>query len=196
MVTKESLKRNNLIIFIDKINSYPLILVFLFAFFTFVGAQISIPVQPVPFTLQTMIVLLSGAFLGSRYGFLSQFLYVLLGALGLPVFAGFSFGLIKLFGPTGGYLLSFPFAAFVVGLIIERKNSVGYVLLSFVIGELLILFGGASYLAIFLNGNFKSALFSGALIFSLWDLIKIALAFIIYKSFRIRFFNKTYSKQF
>lgn len=181
MITKE--KQISLVFLLDKIKSNQLLWVITFTFLTFIGAQIAIPVQPVPFTLQTMFVILAGAFLGARYGFLSQCIYILLGALGLPVFSGFSFGVVKLFGPTGGYLLSFPFAAFLVGSIIEKNNKTVYILLAFILGEFLILVGGASYLAIFLNGNFKTALFNGALIFSLWDFIKIIAAFSIYKAF-------------
>lgn len=183
MITKESVKSNQLVIIFNKVKSNQLFWVITFSFLTFLGAQVIIPTQPVPFTLQTMMVLLSGAFLGARNGAISQIFYIIAGALGLPIFAGFSFGLGKLFGPTGGYLLSFPFAAFLVGYIIEKKNSSATILMSFILGELIILLGGASYLSIFLNGNFSKALFSGAIIFSVWDIIKVAAAFSIYKVF-------------
>lgn len=183
MITKESIKSNQLVIIFNKVKSNQLFWVITFSFLTFLGAQVIIPTQPVPFTLQTMMVLLSGAFLGARNGAISQIFYIIAGALGLPIFAGFSFGLGKLFGPTGGYLLSFPFAAFLVGYIIEKKYSSATILISFILGELIILLGGASYLSIFLNGNFSKALFSGAIIFSVWDIIKVAAAFSIYKVF-------------
>ncbi|MEW6702778.1 MAG: biotin transporter BioY, partial [Bacteroidota bacterium] len=133
-------------------------------------------------TLQTMLVLLSGAFLGSRNGAYSQLLYLAAGAIGLPVFAGFSFGFERLFGPTGGYLLSFPFAAFLTGYILEIKSNTVTTLLSFVLSQFLILIAGASYLALFMDGNFYKALFSGLIIFSVWDVIKIAAALSIYKA--------------
>ena len=90
----------------------------LMAALTAVGAQISIPLPftPVPFTLQVPMVVLSGLLLGVRYGALSQVVYLLLGAIGLPVFAKFSAGLGIILGPTGGYLVSYPFAAAVAGL--------------------------------------------------------------------------------
>src|SRR3989339_1178484 len=89
----------------------------LFAALTAAVSPIKIPLgfTPVPITLQTLMVLLSGAMLGARYGALSQFLYLVLGAAGLPVFAGGSGGIASLFGPTGGYLFSYPIAAFIVG---------------------------------------------------------------------------------
>src|SRR3954467_11245078 len=91
--------------------------VVLFVALTAAAAQISIPLPftPVPFTLQPMVVLLGGAALGSRLGMSSQVLYLLLGLAGLPVFAASPVlpqGFGRLLGPTGGYLLSYPFAAF------------------------------------------------------------------------------------
>ncbi len=96
----------------------------LFAALTAAVSPIKIPLgfTPVPITLQTLMVLLSGALLGANLGALSQFLYVLVGALGLPVFAGGSSGFGALFGPTGGYLISYPIAAYVVGLIKEKEG--------------------------------------------------------------------------
>src|SRR5205809_6866283 len=92
---------------------------------TIAAAQVSIPLPftPVPFTLQPMIVLLGGAALGSRLGMSSQVLYLALGLAGLPVFAASSVlpqGFARLLGPTGGYLMSYPFAAFVAGALAER----------------------------------------------------------------------------
>src|SRR5215218_2077423 len=83
-----------------------------------VAAQIAIPLpfSPVPFTLQVLAVILSGLLLGPRYGALAQVVYVLLGAVGVPVFAQFSGGLGVVLGPTGGYILSYPLAAAVAGL--------------------------------------------------------------------------------
>jgi biotin transport system substrate-specific component len=92
---------------------------------TAAAAQISIPLPftPVPFTLQPMIVLLGGAVLGSRLGMASQVLYLLAGIAGLPVFAASPVlpqGALRLLGPTGGYLLSYPLAAFIAGALAER----------------------------------------------------------------------------
>jgi biotin transport system substrate-specific component len=92
---------------------------------TIVAAQISIPLPftPVPFTLQPMVVLLGGAALGARLGMSSQILYLAAGIAGLPVFAASAVlppGVARLLGPTGGYLLSYPFAAFVTGYFAER----------------------------------------------------------------------------
>src|SRR2546425_10824761 len=96
-----------------------LTLVALFAVLTTACAQLSLtlPVLTrVPFTLQVLGVLMAGAILGARRGLLSQLLYLLLGFVGLPVFAGFTGGPAVLVGPTAGYLWSFPLAAWLVGL--------------------------------------------------------------------------------
>src|SRR5215208_6670677 len=97
----------------------------LMAAVTAVAAQIAIPLpfSPVPFTLQVLAVILSGLLLGPRYGALAQVVYVLLGAVGLPVFAQFSGGLGVVLGPTGGYLLSYPVAAAVAGLAAGAARS-------------------------------------------------------------------------
>jgi len=80
------------------------------------AAQISIPLEPVPFTLQVLAVVLAGLLLGPRYGALAMAVYVLVGAVGVPVFAGFRGGLSVLFGDTGGYLLAYLLAAAIAGL--------------------------------------------------------------------------------
>jgi biotin transport system substrate-specific component len=183
MPLKEKIKSNSLIHFITKVRKSELFWIFTFSVLTFLSAQVIIPVQPVPFTLQTMLVLLSGAFLGSRNGAYSQVLYLVAGIIGLPVYAGYSFGIAKLFGPTGGYLLSFPFAAFLAGYIIEKNKSSIAILISFLIAGFLILLIGSLYLSYFMNGNVRQSLYSGLLIFSVWDIIKIAAAFSIYKAF-------------
>jgi biotin transport system substrate-specific component len=92
---------------------------------TVVAAQVSVPLPftPVPFTLQPMVVLLGGAALGSRLGMTSQILYIAIGLAGLPVFAASPVlpqGFGRLLGPTGGYLMSYPIAAFVAGYLAER----------------------------------------------------------------------------
>jgi biotin transport system substrate-specific component len=99
--------------------------VFLLAVMTAAAAQVSVPLPftPVPFTLQPMVVLLGGAVLGSRLGMAAQIVYLLAGIAGLPVFAASATlpqGVWRLLGPTGGYLMSYPFAAFLTGFLAER----------------------------------------------------------------------------
>ncbi|MBR9699518.1 biotin transporter BioY [Candidatus Woesearchaeota archaeon] len=97
----------------------------LFAALTAAVSPIRIPLgfTPVPITLQTLIVLLSGMVLGRNLGALSQIVYVIVGLIGLPVFSGGSSGFGVLFGPTGGFLFGFIAAAYVAGYLAERKRS-------------------------------------------------------------------------
>jgi len=89
--------------------------------------RIPLPFTPVPITLQTLMVLLSGAVLGPYYGAVSMGIYLALGAIGLPVFAGGSSGVGALLGPTGGYLFSYPVAAFVIGFLLQKKRLNAFV---------------------------------------------------------------------
>jgi biotin transport system substrate-specific component len=141
---------------------------------TAVGAQIEIPHQPVPYTMQTFFVLLSGAMLGRRNGSISQFLYLMIGALGIPVFSQFGFGIARLFGPSGGYLLSFPFAAFSVGYLLEKNKSYVWSLLAMIVGAFIIFTLGTLQLNLVFFHNWKQSFLNGFLIFSWWDMIKIA----------------------
>jgi biotin transport system substrate-specific component len=164
-----------------------------FATLTAIGARIEIPHQPVPFTLQTFFVLLAGAFLGVRNGVLSQFLYLLMGAAGFPVFAMGSPGLAALFGPTGGYLLSFPVAAFVVGSMIHsvRQTRRGvefpWVLFSMFVGLLVVFSVGTLQLYLLSLRNWGEAFRMGFLIFSWWDFMKLFAAATIYHRFSRRY---------
>lgn len=87
------------------------------------GIILPLPFTPVPITLATLAVMLAGALLGSRYGTLSMVVYLLMGAFGAPVFSGYMGGLMKLIGPTGGYLLGYVSTVFLTGLIIEKFNK-------------------------------------------------------------------------
>ena len=96
-----------------------MVLASLMAALAAVGAYIHIPIGPVPIVLTTLFALLAGLLLGSRWGLASMGLYVLVGAMGMPVFAGGQGGLAHLFGPRGGYLFGFVLAAWVTGFISE-----------------------------------------------------------------------------
>jgi len=156
-----------------------------FAGATALAARVEIPAYPVPFTLQTMVVLLAGAFLGPRNGALSQLLYIGAGALGLPVFAGGAIGLARLLGPTGGYLLAFPAAAAVVGYLLTRRRSLLWTAVSMMIGLCIIFASGIAGLFVFLN-DFSAAVTSGLLLFTAWDLAKLGAASMLYHEFARR----------
>ena len=151
-----------------------------FAIATAVGARVEIPHQPVPFTLQTLVVLLAGAFLGARNGAISQVMYLCAGVLGAPVFSGGSFGIAKLLGPTGGYLLSFPIAAAVVGYLLQGRRSLILSTVSMITGLFVIFSAGTVQLYAVLFHDWSEAFKAGFLIFSWWDGIKLAVAVAIY----------------
>jgi biotin transport system substrate-specific component len=120
-------------------------LVLFFAALTALGAQVAVrlPFSPVPITLQVLMVIVTGLALGGRRGLAGQVGYVAAGAMGLPVFAGGTGGAAVLFGPTGGYLMAFPAAAFVAGLIGERwkrRNRAGAVAAS--LAAVAVIYGG------------------------------------------------------
>jgi len=184
-MTTENIKRNVIAEYISVAFSKQLFWIVSFSIITALAAQITVPIKPVPFTLQTLVVLLSGAFLGARNGALSQILYLFLGIIGLPVFAQVPDGLIgfaRIFGPTGGYLLAFPFTAFLVGFLIEKNNNYLSSILSMFLGNILILISGSLYLSLFLNGDIKEGLTLGASIFSVWMVVKVFLAASIFAS--------------
>lgn len=157
-----------------------------FAALTAVGARFEIPYQPVPFTLQTLVVLLAGAFLGPRNGAMSQLLYLAAGVAGLPVFAGGAVGFMKLFGPTGGYLLAFPAAAAVAGYMVSRNRSLVWIAVSMAAGLLVIFTAGTIHLWAFYFKDAGAAFTSGFLLFSWWDLLKLGAASMIYFEFSKR----------
>jgi len=92
---------------------------------TAAGAYLIIPLPPVPITLQTFFMALAAVLLGARLGAMSQAVYVLLGIIGLPVFAGGKAGLGVLLGPTGGYLLGFVAGAWLIGRIVHTGGRAG-----------------------------------------------------------------------
>ena len=154
---------------------------------TAAAAQLSFPLPftPVPFTIQPMIVLIGAAALGSRLGALSQILYLTLGLAGLPVFA-FSpelpQGFLRLMGPTGGYLMAYPLAAFVTGLLAERGLDRRYLtsFLAMAVGLTVIFAGGVLWLT---NGvGTTTALATGLYPFVMVDVIKIVAAGLVLPS--------------
>jgi biotin transport system substrate-specific component len=150
-----------------------------FSLVTAACAQISfhLPFSPVPITGQTFAVLLSGAVLGWRRGFLSQVAYLAEGAAGLPVFADGAGSALHLVGPSGGFLLCFPLAAALVGYLVElgvaRSNwkLVG----ALVSADVLILFAGSTWLHLLFRVPFAQAWLLGFYPFLIADVAKVAL---------------------
>lgn len=147
-----------------------------FAVATALSARLALPIPgtPVPFTFQPLVVMLAGALLGARLGAASQITYLAAGAVGLPVFAAGG-GAAYLLGPTGGYLMAYPLAAFLVGALATR-GTLG------LIGGLLaglgaIYGGGVAWLSVL--GGFDAAVALGLRPFILADLVKAMLIALI-----------------
>ena len=156
---------------------------------TAAAAQISFPIPgtAVPFTLQPMVVILAGAVLGSRLGAASQFAYLMLGIAGLPVFAAspaLPQGAARLLGPTGGYLMIYPVAAFVTGMLAERgfNRRLSTSILSMLAGIAVIYAGGLSWLAGVHVGSFSLAIAAGAAPFFVADIFKAVIAGTVVKT--------------
>lgn len=141
--------------------------------------RIVLPFSPVPITGQTFAVLLLGALYGSWRGSATVATYLVLGAAGLPVFAGGASGLSRLIGPTGGYLVGFIVSAFVVGLLSERgwDRQLWTTAASMVIGNLIIYAAGIPWLSKFVG--WQAVLQTGLFPFLVGDGLKIALAMIL-----------------
>jgi biotin transport system substrate-specific component len=150
---------------------------------TIAAAQVSIPLPftPVPLTLQPMMVLVGAAALGGRLGAASQVLYLALGIFGLPVFAAAAAlppGAARLLGPTGGYLISYPLAAYITGCLAERGFDRRY-LTSFAAmasGLVIVFTFGVIQLAAVSHTGLKGALAAGLFPFAIADLLKLAAA--------------------
>ena len=149
------------------------------SFFVALCARITIPLPftPVPLTLQNFGVLLVGLMLGSRRGFAALALYLAEGAFGLPVFNPTGpGGIAQLLGPTGGYLLAYPFVAAVAGFIAERgKKSFARLALGSIAGEIVLFAGGLAWLQV-VTHSFKLAVQFGLYWFIFAEVVKVMAA--------------------
>lgn len=140
-------------------------------------AQIALPLPGgVPFSLQTFAVPLVAIVMGAKKGFIAAIVYILLGAVGVRVFAGFSGGLQTLVGPTGGYLLSFPFMALVVGLGADSGSKLKLAI-CLAAGSILNLSMGTLQLAFVNQLGLIQAFLAGMAPFIFIEVIKMNLAF-------------------
>lgn len=154
-----------------------MIIIALFAAIIGVLAQITIPLPLVPITGQTLAIGLAATILGARHGTYAVILYLIIGSVGVPVFAEFTGGVAKLVGPTGGYLIGFIPTAFVIGLYMEKlgftfKNAV----IANIIGMFIALAFGTAWLKIAADLSWTAAIASGMTPFLIVGVIKAVLA--------------------
>jgi biotin transport system substrate-specific component len=157
-----------------------------FVLATTAGAHVAVPLPwtQVPMTLQPLVVILAGALLGPWAGASSMAVYLLLGAAGAPVFSMGRAGLPWLMGVTGGYLIAYPAAAYVVGRVLLRgpgRRLLGRLrtLLGLSLGVAVIYLGGVSQLAILTGGSITSVLAMGVVPFLAGDAVKVLIAFVV-----------------
>lgn len=170
-----------------KVNTKQMILVALFAALTAVGAFISIPLGNVPITLQFLFTALAGVMLGAKLGALSQLVYVIVGLIGIPVFAGGTGGFSTIVSPSFGYLIGFILGAYAIGKIAESSTKPGFLRLftAALVGIIVIYAVGVPYLYLIVknvmgkNITFTAALKTGCLIFIPGDLLKSVIAAVL-----------------
>lgn len=149
--------------------------------------SIPMPMPFVPFTMQTFAIFLTIALLGMKNGTVSVILYILLGVMGVPVFAGFKSGISALMGQTGGYIMGFVLTAVVAGLIIGRfGNKIPVMAIAMVLGSVVCYaFGTAWFMVVYANANgpigLMTALSWCVFPFIVPDLVKISLAILVTK---------------
>lgn len=150
----------------------------MFGALTAIGSLVVIPLQPLPITLQTLFTGLAGILFGGYTAALSQIIYVLLGVIGLPVFAGGKAGLGTLLGPSGGYLIGFIAGAYIIGRIVESNENPGLIriLVALVSGTLVIYILGTIQLAIVTKFSLVKSLMVGVVPFLPGDALKIAIS--------------------
>jgi biotin transport system substrate-specific component len=148
----------------------------LMAALTAAGAWIAIPVGPVPIVLQNLFVYLAGLLLGSRWGVVSVSVYLLAGACGLPVFAGGMGGIGRIVGPTGGYLVGFLPAVWIVGLVSTQRPKLLLEIGSMMLATAVIYAAGTTWLHVLTGLSWPKTLAVGMLPFLPGDAVKIAAA--------------------
>ena len=157
-----------------------IILCGLFAALTSICAAISIPLgfTPAPITLQVFAVFLTAIVLGGKLGFISQIIYVFIGAIGFPVFSFMTGGLQKIVGPTGGYIISLPIAALIIGYMCNKQGIINKIIGLF-LGLMFIYLFGSIHFSIISNVSILEAISLTILPFIPLDIFKVALAYLV-----------------
>lgn len=163
----------------SKSKAYPIVLVGVFVAIISICAWISVPMVPIPITLQTLGVFITASILGAKLGTVSIIIYILLGAVGLPVFSNFTGGFGILLSPTGGFIIGFIFTALTIGIVTSLKNSILTNTLAMLLGLLLCYLFGTLWYCIYANVDFITAVLICVVPFLLGDAIKIIVASIL-----------------
>ena len=149
-----------------------------FSLLTALAAQVVIPIGPIPITGQTFAVLLTGALLGSRLGSMAMVAYLVEGASGLPFFSGGNAGLLHIMGPTGGYLIAFPAAAYITGAFAEHGWDRRFLTAAaaMAVGSAIIMLSGWAWFSVVMHTSPMLTLYLTVIKFIPGDIVKISLA--------------------
>ena len=158
----------------------------LFAAVIAVASQISVPVQPIPLNMGMFAVLLCGGMLGKKFGTISVAVYILLGIIGAPVFAGFRGGLGVLAGPTGGYIAGYVIIAFVTGAVCEKTHKLKFTIPFMLLAVVLCYILGTMWFCATTGNDFVSALSMCVIPFMPVDILKVVLASIVINKYRLK----------
>mgnify|MGYP002619667529 FL=1 len=171
----------------SKTNVREMALIALMAAVTCILGPLSVPIGVVPISLTNFAVYLAIYVLGCRRGTISYIVYLLLGLVGLPVFSGFSSGVGKLFGPTGGYLIGFIFMALICGFAIDRFEAKPIPsMIGMILGTIVCYLFGTGWLAYQAGMTFYQALAAGVLPFIVGDLVKMVICAVVGPQIRRR----------
>lgn len=141
--------------------------------------SLAIPISPVPISLGTFAIYLTGYVLGMRKGTISCLIYLLIGFVGIPVFTAFSGGPAKLLGPTGGYLVGYIFLILICGFASDRTNKILLCFLGMILGTAVLYLFGTIWLAYQASMTFGEALMAGVIPFIPGDFAKIVIVLIV-----------------
>ncbi|MBF2554756.1 biotin transporter BioY [Listeria marthii] len=149
----------------------------LFAVIIALLAQVAIPLGPIPLTGQTFAIGLAATILGGRHGTISVLVYIVLGAVGIPVFQGMTAGIGIIFGPTGGFIIGFIFNALLTGWLLEKtKFTVPYAIVANILGAIVTLIFGVLWLKVSTGLDWPAAFLTGMVPFIIPGIIKAVFA--------------------
>ena len=178
-----------------KLTTYQMAITALFTALLCILSPIALPVGPVPISLATLVIYLGVYLLGSKLGTLSVLLYLVLGAVGLPVFSAYAGGIGKLVGPTGGYLIGYLPMAFLCGWIIEKSGKrVWLSVLGMILGTAVLYAFGTVWFVVLMKCEFWYALTVCVFPFLAGDALKIVVATLIGAPVRNRLVKAGYLK--
>ncbi|MEX6586527.1 biotin transporter BioY [Paraclostridium bifermentans] len=161
-----------------KLNTKELIICAMFASITAILAQIAIPLpfSTVPLTMQVFAVTISGVILGAKKGFVTQVIYILLGAIGMPVFAQMSGGAGILFGYTGGFIMAFPLMALLIGYVSDKYDTILPIMIAMIVSLMINYTIGTLWYSFVAGVGFMEGFMVCVAPFIVVDLFKVALA--------------------